>query len=267
MFDPGVHQALGLQRSKLHEGPLILCVASPASAEQGYEVLWELAAQIGNAGRQPVVLDAHACEAPLHQQPSGKQWGLLQALHDSSVVNLERGGSRDAWLVLPAQQGLKTLQATAVAGGARLAVSRLLAPFGSAAIVLLYAPAQHLASLMEGMPATAVVPVLADPQSCLDAYGAVKVLYYAGLTPALLPHADRRSGYTETESELLTRVMKNVGECAQRYLGHPVVIWPEHSWGHLALDQASSAAVNWGEHEAEEPMPGKFAVAGATYWS
>ncbi|GAA6143270.1 hypothetical protein [Hydrogenophaga sp. 5NK40-0174] len=265
MFDPGVHQALGLQRSKLHEGPLVLCVACPAFAEQGYEILCELAAQINAAGRQAVVLDAHACEAPLHQASPGKRWGLLHALHDSSVVNVERGGSREDWLVLPAQQGIKTLQATARAGGARLAVSRLLAPFGSSVITLLYAPAQHIASLMGGMKATAVVPVVADPQSCLDAYGAVKVLYHAGLSPALLPGADKRSGYTE--SELLTRVMSNVGECAQRYLGHQVVAWPEQSWGHLALDQASSAAVNWGEHEPEEPVLGKFAVAGATYWS
>ena len=46
MFEPGVHQALGLQRSRLFEGPVVLAVASPFDPAQGYELLWELGSQI-----------------------------------------------------------------------------------------------------------------------------------------------------------------------------------------------------------------------------
>lgn len=267
MFDPGVHQALGLQRSKLFEGPVVLAVASPSDPSQGYELLWEIGSQILAVGRVPVVLDAHAQEAPLHAGRGVGQQGLLQVLHDTSIVNIERGGADAEWLAMPAYEGLKTLQATAHAGGARLAISRLLAPFASSVVVLLYAPAISLAALLPGMPATVAVPVHSDAESGLNAYGSAKLLVQAGITPVLLPSADSRTG--RAASHRLAKVVRNVGECAERHLGLSLAAWPRESWGYLAVDSATGASMNWGESEVDVYSPAleKHGVGGPTYWS
>lgn len=267
MFDPGVHQALGLQRSRLYEGPVMLAVASPADPAQGYDLLWELGSQILAVGRVPVVLDAHAQESPLHAERFTGSQGLLQVLHDTSIVNIERGGASAEWLVMPAYQGLKTLQATATAGGPRLAISRLLAPFASSVVLLMYAPALSLAPFLRGMRATGAIPVQPSAESGLSAYGAVKVLVQAGVTPVLLPAADIRGG--KGASARLAKVVRNVGECAERHLSLPVAVWPRESWGYLAVDGATGASMNWGESEAEIHSLAleKFGVGGPTYWS
>jgi hypothetical protein len=76
--------------------------------------------------------------------------------------------------------------------------------------------------------------VLNQPQATVDAYGALKLLHAAGLSPVLAPLAT-----DETPAQTpLQQVVDTVTDCAQRHLGLAVDAWPVDTWG--ACVQASA---------------------------
>ena len=145
---------------------------------------------------------------------------------------------------MPGAVGLQSLLQTASAAGASVALSRLLAPFSPGVVVLLYAPAAMLGALMAGCQAHALVPVLDMPQATIDAYGSVKALHAAGLTPVLAPMAlalaDARAP--------LSQVVRSVCDCTERYLGLSVEQWPMNTWGTRVQDNAVASHWSPGEH-------------------
>lgn len=227
MFDIGFDQAAGLRSDALGHGPSLMPLASPAQPALAYEVLCKLASRLAAAGDPVVILDGTATESAA-QRHDGAPLGLLRALQDPSISGLERPADGGEWLVMPAAQGLQTLRLTAQAGGADAALSRLFAPFASGVTLLLFAPAFDLAGILRGVGGRVLVPVLAQPQATIDAYGAVKVLYGAGLSPVLAP---LDSGDPSSRVPLM-QVVRAVTECAQRHLGLAVDHWPESTWAH-----------------------------------
>ncbi len=223
MFEPGFDQAAGLRAEVPAGSAGLVPVASPAQPARAYEWLCTLAGTLAAEGRAVVIVDATASEASGRAARDGAHLGLLRALQDPSIANLDRAPDGADWLVMPGAHGVATLRETAQAAGVQAAVSRLLSPFASGVLVLLFAPAFELAGLLSGLGARALVPVIEQPQSSIDAYGAVKLLHTAGLAPVLAPLA---TGATAS----LQLVVNTVADTAQRHLGLTLDTWPAASW-------------------------------------
>ena len=241
MFEHGFDQAAGLRGESRSGGAALLPVASPAQPSRGHEWLYMLAGCLANQGRSVVIVDGTAQESTSVQREAGSHLGLLRVLQDPSIGHLEHPNDLADWLVLPGASGLQALQETAQAAGAPVALSRLLAPFAPGVVVLLFAPAFALSNLLPGSNARAMVPVIDQPQSTIDAYGAVKLLHTAGLLPVLAPLA---SGGAQTLQPLVT----SVTDCAARHLGLKLESWPAHTWGHRAQASAITATAETGLH-------------------
>lgn len=235
MFDIGFDQAAGLRGNPVPAtGPSLMPVASPAQPARAYEMLCTLAAHLTALGRAVVIIDGTATEAAARRSNDGSHLGLLHVLNDPSIAGLDRPVDNAEWLVMPGALGLQTLQQTSQAAGASVAVSRLLSPFAPTALVLLFAPPAVLGQLLGGLPAHALVPVLNQPQATVDAYGALKLLHAAGLSPVLAP-----LGTDETPAQMpLQQLVDTVTDCAERHLGLVVDAWPVNTWG--ACVQASA---------------------------
>ena len=228
MFEHGFDQAAGLRGEPPRAGAAVMPVACPAQPARAYELLCTLAAHLTSLGREAVIVDGSAQEASTRRSGhDGSHLGLEHALQDPSIAGLGRAPEGAEWLVMPAAHGLQTLQQTALTAGAGVALGRLLAPFSPDALVILFAPAQTLGALFAGLNARALVPVLPQAQASIDAYGALKLLHGAGLSPVLAPLSQ---GF-EPESVPLQQVVDTVVDCAQRHLGLQVPTWPVHTWG------------------------------------
>jgi hypothetical protein len=223
MFEPGFDQAAGLRAEITSANAALVPVASTAQPARAFEWLCTLAGTLAAQGRAVVIVDATAVESGAREAREGGHLGLLRALQDPAIAHLEHAADGADWLVMPGAQGVRALHETAQAAGAQAAVSRLLAPFASGVLVLLFAPAFDLAGLLPGLGARALVPVIEQPQSSIDAYGAVKQLHTAGLAPVLAPLP---SGSPAS----LQVVVNTVADTAQRHLGLKLDTWPASSW-------------------------------------
>lgn len=231
MFEPGFDQAAGLRAEPAVQGPVLMPVASPAQPERGYEWLCTLAACLTAEGRSVAIVDGTAPE-----NRSG-DLGLMRVLQDPSMANLERCADDEAadWLVLPGATGLQALQETALTAGGPSALSRLLAPFAAGVVVLLFAPAQALACVLQDLHARTLVPVIEQPQASIDAYGAVKLLAAAQAVPVLAPLAGSRDAVAGLQT-----VVHNVIDTAERHLQLALDCWTVPSWAQRV--QASALA-------------------------
>lgn len=226
MFDFATQQASASIQSALSDTAWVFPVAATARPGQGYEVLCTLASQLSAAGREVVIIDGSAQEVSLRRSGDGHHFGLVHALEDTSIVGLGAPGADSEWLVMPGAKGLQVLQRTARAAGAGFALSKLLAPFSPSTLVLVYAPAHVLCAILAGLSSHAMVPVLDLPQATVDAYGSVKLLHAAGLTPVLAPMA-----FEDASAKApLSQVVRTVVDCTDRYLHYDIAQWPILAW-------------------------------------
>lgn len=266
MLDHRSHQAAGLNAGPLYASASLVPVACPSQPARAYDTLYQLASQVDVAGHTPVILDASASEGAADRRAAGQPLGLVHALADPGVVQLGRPVDGMDWWVLPAAQGIRSLQVTAKAGGARVAVSRLLAPFGQQTMALLFAPAQDIAAVLPGMDSTVIVPVLAHPQAGIDAYAAFKLLHLAGLRPVLAPLADAQLA---AQASTVNQVVRSVADCAWRHLGVRAEVWPVRRWGELACEGAISQTLSYDmdiKHESGN-ISGITHAEASIYWS
>lgn len=235
MFEVGHDQAAGLRSSGMVGGPVLMPLASPVQPARAYEWLCTLASHLTGMDREVVIVDGSSQEAAGRRGHDGAPLGLLHILQDGSIAGLGAAADGHDWLVLPAAQGLAALQQTAQNAGPGVALSRLLTPFSTDALVLLFASPVQLGVLLGGLGnARALVPVLPQTQATLDAYGALKLLHHAGLSPVLAP-LEPHDGTADTS---LQQVVDSIADCAERHLGLPVQVWPTHTWGLRVLDSA-----------------------------
>jgi hypothetical protein len=232
MFEVGCDQAAGLRADAVRRGPAMMPVTSPAQPALAYELLCSLAAQLKALGRWPVIIDGTATEASERRPNDGNHLGLQHALLDPAISGLGRPADGHEWLVMPSALGLRTLQQTALAAGGTVALSRLLSPFSSGSLLLLFAPVHALTPLFGGLCARVMVPLLAQHHSSIDAYGAIKLLHMAGATPVLAPLHNPRS-HTP-----LAQVQATVADCAQRHLGLEIESWAEPLWAQCVQECA-----------------------------
>ncbi|MDP2261854.1 MAG: hypothetical protein Q8K24_01725 [Hydrogenophaga sp.] len=260
MFEIGFDQAAGLRaRQRPLASAGLMAVACPAQPARAYELLCTLAAHLTALDRAPVIVDGSATESSSRLRGDGSHLGLLRALQDPSISGLACPVDGAEWLAMPGALGLQSLQETARAGGAGVALSRLLAPFAPEALVLLFAPAFSLGQLLGGSGARVLVPVLEQPQATFDTYGAVKLLHGAGLAPVLAPLA------SPDAASALQQTVDTVADCAQRHLGLALDAWPVHTWGHRVQEAALTCAPRAGQ---ARPAPAATRTAGALpLWS
>lgn len=231
MFEAGTDQAAGLRAGIHRQGPVVMPVVSPSQPARAYELLCQLAADLKAAGRQPVIIDGTAAEATLRHGDGG-HLGLQHALTDPSISGLGHPAEGHDWLVMPAAQGLRTLSQTALAAGGTVAMSRLLSAFDPGTVLLMFALPHELAPLLNGMNARVMVPVLAHPQAVIDAYGAVKLLHLAGLSPVLAPML------TSSAELPLEPVVTSVCDCAARHLDLELDCWAPTVWATAVQEHA-----------------------------
>lgn len=266
MFEVGCDQAAGLRADPVRTGAAMMPVASPAQPARAYELLCTLASHLKALGRLPVIIDGTAAEATDRRPNDGSHLGLMHALLDSSISGLGRPADGHEWLVMPGALGIRALQQTALAAGGPVALSRLLSPFSTGSLLLLFAPTHEVSPLLSGLAARVMVPVLSQPQSSIDAYGAVKLLHMAGVSPVLTP---MESDDPETP---LQQVLNTVVECAQRHLGLEVETWTEPVWAQCVQESALGRPVRRDtSHGLRDPrfaaLGGAQAGAIPTLWS
>lgn len=264
MFEPGTDQAAGLRSTAPRRGPAMMPIVSPTQPAGAYELLCHLAMQLKAMGYLPVILDATATEAVARRDNDGAHLGLQHALTDGSIAGLGQPGDGHEWLVMPAAQGLRTLQQTALAAGGPVALSRLLSPFAPEALLLMFGPAHVLAPMVGSLSARVLVPVLPWTQASVDAYGAIKLLHMAGATPVLAP--------LDHEPQPVNPVVAGVTDCARKHLGLDVERWNPSVWAtgvqECALGRPPRPDTYQGLRAAQFAGPGlALAGAGSPLWS
>jgi hypothetical protein len=130
------------------------------------------------------------------------------------------------------------LQDTVATAGVRVALSRLLAPFDARIIVVLYASADELATLLHGLAMPVMVPVSPHPGERVGAYGAVKRLHLAGLRPVLLAAPPSMVDGEEDLADGHGGEVEAIQRCARRHLDLVVESWPVRYWGEWAREGA-----------------------------
>jgi hypothetical protein len=254
MFEIGHDQAAGLRAAPLPPPAVrvmpVSCLSQPA---QAYELLCSLAAHLTALQETVVIVDGSAAETRDRHLHNSAHLGLLHALQDPAVAGLEHAPYGSEWLVMPGALGLQALAQTAQLAGPEVALSRLAAPFAPGVCVLVFAPAQLLAAVFGGLDARAMVPVLGQTQTTLDAYSALKQLHLGGVAPVLAPLPDRMG----QGSVPLQQAVETVVGCAQRHLGLAPDVWPQMNWGPraqaCALTPAASRAAQ--VRRAATPSP------------
>lgn len=263
MFEPGFDQAAGLRGQGARPVPVLIPVASPAQPALAFDLMCTLASHLTALGHAVVIVDGTATEMDDHQTRYGARLGLLNALHDPSIASLGRPTADADWLVMPARMGLQALQQTARISGPSVALSRLLSPFASGAILLLFAPATDLADLLEGLSARPLVPMLTQAKATLQAYSALKDLAAAGLSPVLV----YQDTHDAAHQAPLLKMIATVQSTALKHMGVPVEAWPYSQWGTRVLEIAIGSHPPARRGHDDPARPASHAVATPTYWS
>ena len=206
--------------------PCTRLLVVPATAHGGvaHQLLWLLARRLARQGEPVLVIDGMASE------PAG---GGLLALLDASgrAVAPWPGGCDDGVTgvhIVPGRLGLLRLGNQAHGRAAGASVQSLAQALPEGAFVLLTAPVEVLAVLLQGTTARPLVPLDAQPRTLVEAYNAAKVLLQAGeLRPVLVPMAPAgRFANAQPGLSALDAPVQALAQCARTHLGVDLQIWP-----------------------------------------
>lgn len=235
MLEPCVNQAAGLQTLGLRHTVRLTAMVSHGRQQGELPLLWGLCARWIDRGLTVVVLDGHVRE-------SSTNAGLAQLL-DDPLSRVAEDAANQSWLVLPAANGLQRLHAP------DLLATSLAEVFKDFDVVLIYADASELATLLKGSSMAPLVVVSPAPEAALSAYAALKqLLLYGHLHPTvanIVPEQIAMPSRLETPSVL------SLMQCATTFLGycvtpHRVIAssqadQPHHDLDRLALQLFENA--------------------------
>ena len=207
MLEPCTNQAAGLQSLALQWVPRLVAVASHGQQQAELPLLWGLCTRWVTMGLSVVVLDGHTTET--HQNH-----GLLQYLANPLVRACEEEDPA-SWSVIPSAQGLAELSTNG------LFASPLAELFKTYTVVLVYAPADSLTSLLKG---ASVAPLLVVPptmSSALTAYQALKQLLVSGQMHPTVANIVL-DATTMKMPKLMSTPAQKVLDCASQHLGYSV---------------------------------------------
>lgn len=263
MFDL-YNQAHGLQACSPAQPTRLLVVPATAHGGVAHQLLWLLARRLAREGEQVLVLDGMASEA------AGTGLKSLLEAPRAAPVPWPGDWTEDAVAgvhIMPGRLGLLQLGNQAHGQVTGATVSRLIQALPQGVFVLLTAPVEVLAVVLQGTAARPLVPLDAQPRTLVEAYNAAKVLLQAGeLLPVLVPMApagrNNRGGL-----HALDAPVQALAQCARTHLGVDLQIWPvaydesrdtpanrvPEPWWFKVLDSALTVASDVVPHDLRQP--------------
>lgn len=235
MFD-AFDQAHGLHAFAPAPPTRLLVVPATAHGGVAHQLLWLLARRLARQGEQVLVLDGMATES------AGSGLRALLEATPGAPVPWPGDWTEDAVSgvhIMPGRLGLLQLgnQAHGRPGSATLA--RLIQALPQGVFVLLTAPVEVLAVLLQATGARPLVPLDAQPRTLVEAYNAAKVLLQAGeLSPVLVPMAPRGHTAGGRGLDALEAPVAALAQCARTHLGADLQIWP------VAYDESRDTPAN-----------------------
>ncbi len=216
MLEACFHQGAGLHRFMPQARLRVLGVAAPEhAAPQALEALWQVCAVLQKLAGPVLVLDATAGES--QDAP-----GLLHLLQQAPWHEREgavAGGAAHAsasLAVLPAARGLPRLLLLAQQAKA-LPLQGLLPYFRAYGVLVLLAPADLLARLLEHSATMPLILMPAGEAAMLAAYHSAKQFaVHAGLTSRVVALLERGDPAERAQAQT---ALGNLERCAAQYLG------------------------------------------------
>jgi len=208
MLEACANQAIGLQAMALQVSPRMLALASHGEQASELPLLWNLCSMLADLGYSVLVLDATHCESA--QSP-----GLEQLLSGESSGR-EQLDPLVPWTILPAAIGLSRLCQASSEGQPSLRDLPGLAQ--SCSVILLYASASTLVSLLPHSGVTPLLAVGGGKRALVSAYQALKLmLLNGGLRPSIACMVESIAS-ERLESEMALN--RNLQDCAMTFLGY-----------------------------------------------
>ncbi|MBS0293636.1 MAG: hypothetical protein JSS01_14095 [Proteobacteria bacterium] len=215
LLDTALHQAMGLHSLTPQRDLRLLAVLSQPGSGPWLEMLWQLCAHLQRLGYPVVVLDATAQEEP--HAP-----GLAQLLGPApwpGAESLDMAAAGASLAVLPAMRGLAWLAGQAQREG-HAALRRLQPLFRAYALVVLHAPPERLAPLLQGSTSMPLIMTGPGAQGMVRSYRQLKhMALHAGVrcTVAAIMPPNTAPQQAQTQ-EALTTLQRS----ARRHLGLPI---------------------------------------------
>lgn len=211
MLDQVHHQAAGLRALALHSEPRIVAMASHADRRGELPLLWQLCSTWATLGYPVLVLDATVTETAATP-------GLLQLLLNRDDQRQLDPTPGSHWPIVPAALGLAQLyqpRPGRIDQPARRA-RQLADLFPHYELIVLYAPAQALATLLPGSGLSPLLPVSNQEVALLTAYQSLKQMLKLGqLQPTIVAVMDDPAQDPRVTGH---RVGKNLQDCAREFL-------------------------------------------------
>ncbi|MFM1908983.1 MAG: hypothetical protein RLZZ591_2660 [Pseudomonadota bacterium] len=209
MLDASHTQGAGLHAIAARATPRVIAVASQGDPHSELPLLWNLCSSLSELSASTVtVLDGTTAEQVGNP-------GLLQMIQEGPRALSGHRPLHD-WWVLPAAHGLRTLRTPS--GDSPDALARLGLAMQGQDIVLLYAPAELLESLLANSGVEPLLAVSSTPRSRLTAYQTLKhMVQYAGLRPMLATLVHEPLQSTVQAGRALSQQLQ---DCAMYFLGY-----------------------------------------------
>lgn len=213
MRKQAISQAAGLMGTPPQSGTRLMAVVCHGDEQAELPVLWTLCAALTNLNYQVTVLDGT-------KQESQDNPGLQQIL-DYSVWQEATADALAPWNILPARQGLHTLAATSASAHwiTALQSSSLHAPN---AVVIVYAPADLLASFSLQTGVTPLLALSSGKTSLMTSYLALKRLLINTHRVPTIAHVHSRMQAAEAP-EVVARCLQ---DCARQFLHVEITMHP-----------------------------------------
>ncbi len=196
----GAQQAYGLQAGAAWQEVQVCAIADSATAA-GADLLWPLSAQLQQLGYPVLVLDAS-------QQESAQAPGLRDLLTEPAwqAANLSPRPAQASVAALPAGHGLGQLSSL-----------EQLQPYARRyAVVIVHAPVEQLAPLLQGRAMRALLPLDMQPRGMVRSYRQIKHLaVHAGLPCIVAASIQAHETFARQHADTQ---MASLAQCAERHL-------------------------------------------------
>jgi hypothetical protein len=208
MLDSGANQGFNLRSLIQEVQPHAVAMASHGEQDAELPLLWDLCSTYVRLGYSVAVLDGTTSESETNP-------GLDQLL-DYVYWRSDDKSDQPSWSVLPAAQGFKRL--CGASGHVTNAMEQLASALQTYNVILVYAKADTLLSLLPDSGLKPLLVVSSEGLSRLSAYKALKQMLLNGrlqpsvvsIVPDSAPEAERASA----------ELCKNLQECAMTFMGH-----------------------------------------------